>query len=95
MACMASSGEALPSSLRSFFEPRLGRQLSDVRLHTGEHAAQTASGLGAQAFTYGSHVWLGRGQSVEANELMAHELAHVVQQTSPARRAAVNLSLRR
>ncbi|MBC8076701.1 MAG: DUF4157 domain-containing protein, partial [Chloroflexales bacterium] len=36
----------------------------------------------ARAFTYGSHIWLGRGESESDQRLMAHELTHVVQQGS-------------
>jgi hypothetical protein len=73
----------LPQSVLEFFEPGFGRDLSDVRIHTGEGAERANRGLRSHAFTYGNHIWLGQGHSPAANALLAHELAHVVQQTGP------------
>jgi hypothetical protein len=80
---LTDGGTPLPDSLRGFFERRFGRDLSEVRLHSGPHAAARNEQLGAYAFTYGSHVWLGEGQSPAAGYLLAHELAHVIQQRQP------------
>lgn len=44
-------GQPLPSSVRSFFEPRFGLDFSGVRVHTGERAARTARGLNAKTMT--------------------------------------------
>ena len=76
-----SSGAPLPAGVRSFMEPRFGTDLGAVRVHTGEHAASATASLGARAFTAGSDIWLGRGESSSDHRLMAHELTHVVQQT--------------
>ncbi|KMY66930.1 hypothetical protein AAU61_13240 [Desulfocarbo indianensis] len=76
-------GAPLPGAVRAFFEPRLGRDLAAVRLHSGPEADSLNQGLNSFAFTYGSHVWLGHGQQAASDSLLAHELAHVVQQTSP------------
>ena len=76
-------GQPLPSALRSFFEPRFGRDFSGVRVHTGTVARKMNEELQARAFTYGTGIWLGKGETVSASATMAHELAHVVQQTSP------------
>jgi hypothetical protein len=73
-------GQPLSASSRAFFEPRFGYDFGQVRLHTGSRAADMAASLGAQAFTYGSDVWLGRGESPANSKLLAHELTHVVQQ---------------
>ncbi len=78
-AAMSSDGLPLPIATRAFFEPRLGRDLSDVRVHTGEAAAQDNESLGARAFTVGNHISLARGESVGGTPLLAHELAHVAQ----------------
>jgi hypothetical protein len=80
---LAHGGEPLPASLRAFFEPRFGRDFSHVRVHTGAMAEDYTEALNAYAFTYGHHIWLGRGQTVHRSHLLAHELAHVVQQTRP------------
>lgn len=80
------SGRPLSQSLRSTFEPRLGRDLGDVRIHRGREAAELSRALDAKAFTTGTDVYFGEGQydpaTTEGAQLLAHELTHVVQQTS-------------
>lgn len=82
-ASLTQGGDPLPAAVRAFFDPRFGRDFSSVRVHTGSAAAQANIDLHAHAFTYGEHVWMGQGQPVAANALLAHELAHVVQQRRP------------
>src|SRR6185295_11487759 len=81
-------GEPLSPSLRSYFEPRFGSDLSGVRLHAGGEAAEAAREVRARAFTVGRDVAFGAGEyrpeSAEGKRLLAHELAHVVQQAGPA-----------
>lgn len=81
-----TSGGPLPDGLRSYFEPRFGHDFSRVRIHTDAQAARSAQILGAQAYTLGSDVVLGAGQYAPhtgaGRQLLAHELAHVVQQSS-------------
>ncbi|MEH2239846.1 eCIS core domain-containing protein [Nostoc sp.] len=74
-------GSSLPGDVRFFMEPRFGYDFSQVRVHTGTEAVQMNQELGAQAFTHGSDVYFGAGKSPGNNELTAHELTHVVQQT--------------
>ncbi len=78
-------GEELPAPVRAYFEPRFGRDLSDVRVHADGRAAGAARSLGARAFTLGSDVHFGVGQynpsSARGRRLIAHELTHVAQQT--------------
>ncbi len=50
---LLSPGEPFGASDRAFFEPRFRRDLSQVRVHTDNEAAQTNRQLSAQAFTYG------------------------------------------
>ncbi|MEM7202448.1 MAG: DUF4157 domain-containing protein [Planctomycetota bacterium] len=77
-------GAPLTADQRAFFEPRLGRDLSRVRVHTGSRAATLNRDLGARAFTRGSDVYFGAGRyspgTPEGRRLLAHELAHTVQQ---------------
>lgn len=65
-------------------EPRLSWDLSRVRIHSDEAAMQSARSLGAAAYTVGSQIVLGRAHPNPATpggqRLLAHELAHVVQQ---------------
>jgi hypothetical protein len=62
-------------------EPRFGADLSAVRVHTDSSSVQMNRELGAQAFTHGNDVYFGAGKSPGQNELTAHELTHVIQQT--------------
>jgi hypothetical protein len=79
-----SPGRPLDAQTRSFFEPRFGHDFSKVRVHTDESAAESAQAVSALAYTFGSHVVFGAGQytpqAVSGQRLLAHELAHVVQQ---------------
>ena len=69
--------------MRAFFERRFGRDLGEVRLHSGPQSAMRNEQLNAYTFTYGSHIWLGEGQSAAPDYLLAHEIAHVIQQRQP------------
>lgn len=77
-------GQPLPKSERTFFEPRFGHDFSQVRIHTNERAADIARILNAQALTLGSDIVLAKDQYQPATavgkNLLAHELAHVLQQ---------------
>ena len=70
----------LSAATRAFMEPRFGADFSHVRLHTGPKAEQQAAAIQARAFTHGSQIWLGRGERELNKGLLAHELAHVLQQ---------------
>jgi outer membrane protein OmpA-like peptidoglycan-associated protein len=85
-----SGGKPMEASARSAAERAYGRDLKDVHVHTGGEAAGNASALHARAFTSGRDIVFGEGEyapgSSEGRRLIAHELAHVVQQsggTSP------------
>jgi hypothetical protein len=82
---LRSPGQPLDSATRGFFEPRFGRDLSDVRVHVGGQPAQSAQSVGALAYTVGRNVVFGAGQyaphSDTGRRLLAHELTHVVQQS--------------
>ncbi len=81
-----ASGESLPSPVRGFMEPRFGRDFSGVRVHETPQDRADAGALGARAFTYGNHIWLGPNERASDMPLMAHELTHVVQQGGAVRR---------
>jgi hypothetical protein len=59
-------------------ESRFGADFSDVRVHTGSAASEAAAMVGGRAYTIGRHVVLG-GNGAD-KRLLAHELAHVIQQ---------------
>lgn len=81
-----SGGAPLATADRAFFEPRFGRGLSHVRLHTEPSAARAASAIGALAYAHGNHVAFAPGQfrphSRAGRRLIAHELAHTLQPDS-------------
>lgn len=80
----SSGGQPLPADVRSFFEPRFGADFSRVRVHASPRAEQAARDLQARAFTIGRDVVFGPGEyrphTPAGRHLLAHELAHVIQQ---------------
>ncbi|MCD4752000.1 MAG: DUF4157 domain-containing protein [Anaerolineaceae bacterium] len=79
-----SGGQALESSLQRQMETKFGKSLDDVKLHTDQPANTLSQQLGASAFTIGSDVFFREGKydpgSTKGQELLAHELTHVIQQ---------------
>ena len=75
-----AGGAPVSRSVRDRVEPALGADLSQVRVHTGPAAASAAASVDARAFTLGTDVVLGKGESPSDLSLMAHEATHVVQQ---------------
>lgn len=77
------SGSPLPADVKARMEPKLGADLSAVRLHTGSDSAHAATNFGARAFTVGNDIHFNDGQfkpgSKDGDKLLAHELTHVVQ----------------
>src|SRR5205807_663507 len=66
-----------------FMEPRFAYDFGHVRVHADARAAESARAVNALAYTAGSHIVLASGQDaadVGARKLIAHELAHVIQQ---------------
>jgi hypothetical protein len=81
-----SPGQPLDAGTRAFMEPRFGHDFSQVRVHTDARAAESVRAVNALAYTVGRDVVFGVGQykpdSMEGKRLLAHELTHVVQQSS-------------
>jgi hypothetical protein len=81
---LKGGGQPLPKSARVFFEPRFGRDFSQVRVHSNSKAAKMARALNTKAFTTGLDIVFGVGQyapeRLSGKKLLAHELTHVVQQ---------------
>jgi len=81
---IASPGEALEDGPRSFMERRFGADFATVRVHQDARAAQSARDVGARAYTVGTHIVFGKGEydphGSGGRELLAHELAHTLQQ---------------
>lgn len=81
---LRSAGQSLSADARAFFEPRLGFDLGDVRVHTDAEAARSAQAVEARAYTVGHHIVFGSGEYApdtdSGRRLLAHEMAHVIQQ---------------
>jgi hypothetical protein len=79
-----SPGLPLDPRARSYFEPLFRHDFSSVRVHTDAEAARSAEELRVVAYTVGDHIVLSGGQFRAGPEaqrrVLAHELAHVVQQ---------------
>src|SRR3954462_4033925 len=82
---LLSSGQPLEPSLRGPMESRFRHDFSRVRMHADSPAHASAAGPQAEAYTVGSHIAFARGaydpKSQAGTGLIAHELAHVVQQS--------------
>lgn len=85
---LGSPGHPLDPDTRAFMEPRFGHNFSDVRVHADVQAAESARAVGALAYTVGRDVVFGHGHNSQdtaaRRHLLAHELAHVVQQNGSA-----------
>ncbi len=81
---LEAPGQPLDSPARAFMEPRFGHDFSGVRIHADARAAASARAVGALAYTVNEHVVLAADRdeftSSKGRKLLAHELAHVVQQ---------------
>lgn len=92
---LRSPGRPLDAATRAYMEPRFGHDFRQVRIHTDARAAESARAVKAAAYTVGRHVVLGAGRYAPGTragrQLLAHELAHTVQQEggAPAARPAV------
>lgn len=77
-------GQPIPKSVRAFFEPRFGRDFSQVRIHSDSKVAQLARSINARAFTLGRNIVFNEGEYSPETQLgkrlLAHELTHFVQQ---------------
>jgi hypothetical protein len=86
------SGNPLDAGIRSRMETAFGNDFSDVRVHKDSAAAELSTRLNARAFTIGSNVAFASGEyqpgTVIGDALIAHELAHVMQQRDASSRSA-------
>jgi hypothetical protein len=81
---LASPGQPLDAATRADMEVRFGHDFGHVRVHADGKAAQSAAAVSARAWTVGADIAFGGGMyepsSRHGSGLLAHELAHVVQQ---------------
>ncbi|MCL9812051.1 DUF4157 domain-containing protein [Natranaeroarchaeum aerophilus] len=85
---VGGEGMRLESSIQRSLEDRMDADFSDVRIHTGADATKACEAIDARAFTCGNKIAFNSGEynpeSPEGQYLLAHELAHVKQQTGGA-----------
>lgn len=84
IAAASGGGTRLHGGVADTVGTAYGQSLGDVRVHHDEHAAALSRAVSARAFTVGSDIFFGAGEyrpeTAGGRELLAHELAHVVQQ---------------
>src|SRR6185436_13848411 len=82
---LSSPGRPLDAPARRSMEARFGYDFSSVRIHDDARSGATAAGIDAAAFTVGEELVFAPGRfdpsSPDGRQLLAHELAHVVQQS--------------
>lgn len=83
---LRSAGEPLPAQVRAFMESRFGYDFGQVRVHADNVAAESAREINAAAYTVGQDIAFDHGRfqphMSSGRRLLAHELTHVIQQTS-------------
>ncbi len=86
----SSTGAPLPAPIQRQFESSTGADLSAVRVHTGAESEAAAHAVGAQAYTVGQDIHFGASRYQPSDpfgmHLLAHEVAHTVQQSGGAQR---------
>ena len=96
-AARGSSGSPLRGDVRERFESSLGADLSGVRVHTGAESQAASAAVGAKAYTVGNDIHFGAGQYQPDDpfgmHLIAHEVAHTVQQSGGAQRRQHKLAV--
>ncbi|WP_321930945.1 eCIS core domain-containing protein [Paraburkholderia guartelaensis] len=85
---LRSPGQPLDAGSRAFMEARFDHDFSDVRVHAGAEAARSADAINAHAYTVGHDIVFASDHyapdTAGGKKLLAHELAHVMQQRSAA-----------
>lgn len=83
---VSTPGRPLDAPFRAAMESRMGRDFSSVRVHTDGAAARSAAAIDANAYTIENHIAFATGRfapsTPSGQRLIAHELAHVVQQSA-------------
>ncbi len=94
---LRSPGRSLDPKARAFMEPRFGQDFGSVRIHTTMQAAASARAVKAVAYTVGSDIAFDSGryapETASGRNLLAHELAHVVQQGAGATKLSPKLTV--
>lgn len=87
-AGLPSTGQAIPTPIRESLEPSFGHSFANVRVFNDSPGAAAARSVGAAAVATGENIAFAEGayqpESPRGRHLLAHELAHVVQQRNGA-----------
>lgn len=93
------NGSPLPAKLRADFEPKFGADFSGVRVHNNEQSHKLNQSIQAKAFTTGQDLFFRQGEyepeSRGGQQLIAHELTHVVQQSTQSVKRAPHNTVQR
>jgi Domain of unknown function (DUF4157) len=96
IAASSGGGRPLDGNLARRLERNSGDLMADVRVHTDGHAAALARAVSARAFTVGRDIYFGAGEynpgSSAGTELIAHEVAHVIQQRGAPQNGPLTVS---
>jgi hypothetical protein len=96
---LSSSGRPLAGPARASMEQRFGADFSAVRVHDDARAAESARAVDAHAYTVGSDIVFASGRyapgTAAGDRLLAHELAHVVQDAPRTLRRKAAVTARR
>lgn len=96
---LRSGGQPLAPSMRALYESRFGRDFGDVRVHTGSAASEASRSINARAFTLGRDIVFDTGEyapeTSPGRHLLAHELAHTIQQSTNRRAGQVIIQRQR
>lgn len=80
----SGTGEALGKGMKQDLEGNIGRDLSEVRVHTDAGASELSRSIDAQAFTSGNDIFFGENHyqpdTQDGKRLIAHEVTHTLQQ---------------
>jgi len=89
-------GSTMDTGTRSFMENRFGTDFGDVKIHNNAESEQLNRSLNAKAFTVSNNIYFNGGQyqpeTDSGKHLLAHELTHVVQQSSSVQKQALPAS---
>lgn len=90
---LQSSGQPLDRTTREFMSKQFGHDFGHVTIHTDAPAIESARAVNANAYTVGNHLVFGAGRyspnTHTGKQLLAHELAHVLQQNSAGSAASL------
>lgn len=83
-AVLQAQGNLIDAETRSFMESRLGHNFSNIKIHNNPSANQSAKDINALAYTYRNNIVFAKDkyqpQTIAGKKLLAHELAHTIQQ---------------